>query len=215
MANNGSVKILIADDFPVVREGLRLLLSDEFPTVSFGEASNSCQVLRLVDEQFWDVVVLDIQMPGRDGLETLKDLKNKHPSLPVLILTMYPEDEFAERAIHNGADGYLNKESEPAEVLNAIKKVMNGGKYLSDGLAEKLVFRSPVELDEPPHRNLSDRELQIMLMLAVGKSLSAISSELALSVKTIGTYRARLLTKMSMASNAEVIRYALKHRLVV
>ncbi len=213
MSSNGCLRILIADDYPIVRQGLRQILSHEFEKAWIGEASNGCEVLRLVEEENWDLVVLDICMPGRNGLECLRDLKNRRPSLPVLILSMYPEDQFAERAISSGADGYLSKESAPDQLVTAIRKVIGGGKYISSAFAERFVFWPRSESDKPWHESLSNREYQIMLMIAGGSSLSTIARELSLSVKTISTYRGRLLRKLRMESNAQLIRYAIKEGL--
>jgi DNA-binding NarL/FixJ family response regulator len=212
---NTTTRILLADDFPIVREGLKQLLQEEIQSVCFGEAANCSEALRLIEKEDWDILVLDICMPGRNGLEALKEVKSKKPDLPVLVLSMYPEDQFAERAINSGADGYINKESDPESIIVAIKKIIGGGKYLTPSCAENIVFHSNHSPNGIPHKILSDREYQIMLMLANGKPLSKIADELALSVKTVSTYRMRLLHKLGMDSNAQLIRYAISESLTM
>jgi len=206
------LKILIADDHPIVRRGLQQILSGEADVAMVGEAQNSAEVLELVRTQEWDVVVLDITMPGRGGLDTLKELKRLYPSLPVLMLSIHPEDQYAVRAFRAGAAGYMTKGSAPDELIRAIRKITKGGKYVSPTLAEKLAFI--MEAEPPSHHSLSDREYQVMLMIGSGKTLSQIAEEMHLSIKTISTYRERILTKMKMKSNAELTYYAVKHNLV-
>ena len=206
------LKILIADDHPIVRRGLQQILSGEADVAMVGEAQNSAEVLELVRTQEWDVVVLDITMPGRGGLDTLKELKRLYPSLPVLMLSIHPEDQYAVRAFRAGAAGYMTKESAPDELIRAIRKITRGGKYVSPSLAEKLAFI--MEAEPPSHDSLSDREYQVMLMIASGKTLSQIAEEMCLSIKTISTYRERILAKMKMKNNAELTYYAVKHNLV-
>ena len=208
------LRVIIVDDHPIVRQGLKQILSEEPDMTVFGEAQNSQEVLQLISEQDWDIVVLDITMPGRGGLDVLKEIKHERPKLPVLILSIHPEDQYAVRALKAGASGYLTKESAPEELVLAIRKILRGGKYVSSTLAEKLAFDLETEEKRPIHETLSDREYQVMLMIASGKSTSVIAEEMALSMKTVSTYRARILEKMKMKSNAELIRYAIKQNLV-
>lgn len=208
------LRILIADDHPIVRQGLKQILSEESDVKVLGEAQNSHEVLNFVQKQDWDVVILDITMPGRGGLDVLKELKQQRPKLPVLILSMHPEDQYALRALKAGANGYLTKESCTEELVKAIRKILNNGKYISPSLAEKLASNLEVNKSKSPHEQLSDREYQVMCMIASGKTISQIAEELSLSVKTIGTYRTRILEKMKMKTNAELTHYAIKNELV-
>lgn len=207
------LRILIADDHPVVRKGLRQILSEEPDIEVVGEAQNCQEVLELVRKQHWDIVVLDITMPGRGGLDVLKELKHEHPKLPVLMLSVHPENQYAVRALKAHASGYLTKDSAPEELVKAIRKILRGGKYISLTLADKLAFDLEAETEKPLHETLSDREYQVMLMIASGKTVSQIAEELSLSVKTIGTYRARILEKMKMKTNAELTHYVIKNNL--
>jgi DNA-binding NarL/FixJ family response regulator len=206
------LKILIADDHPIVRRGLQQILSGEADVAMVGEAQNSTEVLDLVRTQKWDAVVLDITMPGRGGLDTLKELNRLYPSLPVLMLSIHPEDQYAVRAFRAGAAGYMTKESAPDELIKAIRKITRGGKYVSPTLAEKLAFI--LKAEPLSHHSLSDREYQVMIMIASGKTPSEIAEEMCLSIKTISTYRERILAKMKMKNNAELTYYAVKHNLV-
>jgi len=209
------IRILIGDDHTVVRRGLQQILSDEPDMSVVGEAHNAQEVLALVRKQHWDLVVLDISMPGRSGLDIIEELKHERPKLPVLILSMHPEDRYAVRALRVGAAGYLTKESVPEELVKAIRKVVTGGRYVSSSLAEKLAcVLSTDDTGRPLHETLSNRELQVLCMMGSGKSVGAIAAELSLSVKTISTYRARILEKMHLKNNAELIHYALQNRLV-
>ncbi len=208
------MKVLIADDHAIVRRGLKLILSEEFDRIIFGEARNGQEVLDLVWKQDWDIVVLDITMPGRSGLEVLKELKQLRPKLPVLILSMHSEDQFGMRVLKAGAAGYMTKENVPEELVKAIKKVLAGGKYISPGLAEQLAFNLEEDTGRPPHEKLSDREYQVMCMIASGRTVKEIADELALSIKTISTYRTRILEKLKMKSSAELTYYAVKNKLV-
>ena len=208
------IKILIADDHPIVRQGLKQILLEEFERPVLGEAQNCQEVLELVQKQDWDVVVLDISMPGRGGLEVLKELKQARPKLPVLILSLHPEDQYAVRALRAGAAGYMTKEVAPEELVKTIKKIREGGKYVSPTLAEKIAFDLEKETGNLLHETLSDREYQVMMLIASGKKLSEIAEELSLSVKTIGTYRTRILEKMKMKTNAELTFYAVRHQLI-
>jgi two-component system, NarL family, invasion response regulator UvrY len=208
------LRILLADDHAVVRHGVKQILADAFAGAAFGEAQNAHDLLELVGKDRWDIVVLDLNMPGGNGLEALKQIKLDHPQLPVLILSMYPEDQYAVRTIRAGAAGYLNKESAPEELVQAIHKILHGGEYISADVADELVQYARHEDGQPPHKHLSDREFQVLCLIASGKEVKEISSELGLSAKTISTYRARLLEKMNMKTNAELTHYAIQNELV-
>lgn len=208
------LRILIADDHPIVREGLKQILAETFDMVVADEASSGQEALDKVWKNDYDVVLLDISMPGRSGLDILKQLKSERPKLPVLILSIHPEEQYAVRALRAGASGYLTKESAPDELIVAIRKVSLSGKYVSSSLAEKLAFDLEIDTEKPIHETLSDREYQVMCMIASGKTVNEIAKELFLSVKTISTYRSRILEKMRMNNNAELIRYAIKNQLV-
>ncbi len=208
------MRVLIADDHAVVRRGIKDMLGDEFPKVSFGEAKSSQETLDCVRKQDWEIVVLDISMPGKSGLDILEELKRLRPKLPVLLLSMHPEEQFARRALKGGAAGYLTKESVPDELMKAVRRVLNGGRYVSHTLAEKLAWDLRKEADRPLHELLSDREFQVLRLMASGKTVKEIADQLSLSVKTVSTYRARILEKTGMKNNAELIRYALQNHLV-
>jgi DNA-binding NarL/FixJ family response regulator len=209
------IKILIADDHAVVRRGLKQILGEEPDMAVFGEARNTEEVLKNIREQNWDILILDITMAGESGLDVLKTLKHTRPKLPVLFLSIHPEDQYAVRVLKAGAAGYMTKESAPEELVKAIRKVLRGGKYISPSLAEKLAFDLETDSEKPPHESLSNREYQVMCMIASGKTVKVIAEEMYLSVKTISTYRQRILEKMKMKTNAELIRYAIKNQLVV
>jgi DNA-binding NarL/FixJ family response regulator len=208
------MKILLTDDHAVVRQGLKLILADHFKDARFGEARNSTEALNRVAKENWDVMILDIKMPGRSGMETLRDVKRLRPKLPVLILSMNPEDQFAVRMLKIGAAGYLTKESAAEELVGAIKKVVGGGRYVSPSLAERMASYLTIDVQKAPHERLSDREFLVLRMIASGKTVSEIGKELFLSVKTISTYRARLLEKMDMKNNSELTHYAAQNNLV-
>ena len=208
------IRILISDDHAIVREGIKQILADTNDLVAAGEATNGHEVIELVRRQDWDMVLLDLAMPGKDGLETLKDIKREKPKLPVLVLSIYPEEQYAVRALKAGASGYLTKESAPEELIAAIRRVSQGGKYISSSLAEKLASHLEVDAEKPVHETLSDREYQVMLMIASGKTVKEIGDEMCLSVKTVSTYRARALSKMGMKNNSEFTYYAIKHGLI-
>jgi len=208
------IKILIADDHPIVRKGLKEII-EVTPDMMVGdEASNGQEALEKVRKNDFDVVLLDISMPGRSGLDILKELKSEKPELSVLILSMHPEEQYAVRVLKAGASGYLTKESAPDELIAAIRKASIGRKYISSSLGEKLAFDLEIDAEKPLHETLSDREYEVMCMIASGKTISEIAKKLFLSVKTISTYRSRILEKMRMKSNAELTHYALKNRLV-
>jgi two-component system invasion response regulator UvrY len=208
------INILIADDHAIVREGLKQIVSSQPDMTVAGESHNAQGVLDLARARNWDVVVLDINMPGRNGLEVLKELKLEFPRLPVLVLSVHPEEQYGIRVLKAGAAGYMNKESAPEELVTAIRKVIRGGKYLTPTLAERLAFQVADGSEEHPHEKLSDRELQVLCLIASGRTVSEIAGDLSLSVKTISTYRARILGKMAMKSSAELTRYALQNHLV-
>jgi DNA-binding NarL/FixJ family response regulator len=208
------IKILIADDHAVVREGVKHILSEMPDMVIAGEAGKGQEVLEKVGKNEYDLILLDIAMPGRDGLEILKDLKLQKPKLPVLILSMFPEEQYALRALKSGASGYLTKDSIPDELIKAIQKIVRGGKYISSSFSEKMLFSFDRDAEKPLHETLSDREYQVMRMIASGKTLKEIADELALSVKTVSTYRSRILDKTGMKNNVELTHYAVKHRLL-
>jgi len=208
------IKVLIADDHTIVRKGLEQILEETSDLTVAGQAKNGHQVIEKISKDHFDVVVLDISMPGRNGLDILKQIKSIQPKLPILILSMYPEDQYAKRVLKAGAQGYISKESATEQLVTAIRRVAGGRKYITANLAEKLA--SDLEKDHTglPHEKLSDREFQVMCMIAAGKTVSAIADELALSVKTISTNRTRILEKMNLKNNAEIICYAVKNNLV-
>ena len=208
------IKVLIADDHAIVRSGLKQILA-EIPDIEVaGEATNGREALDKLAEQDWDVLVLDITMPGRSGLDILKDIRQRKPGLPVLVLSMHAEEQFATRMLKAGASGYLNKESAPEELVKAIRKVHAGGKYVSPAQAERMVAELAGNLEKLPHEQLSDREYEILCLIASGKTASQIAKELSLSVKTVSTYRTRLLEKMHLTTNAQITHYAIKAGLV-
>jgi len=209
------IRILIADDHTIVREGLKQILAETPDMVVVDEANNGQEVLEKVWKNDYDVVLLDISMPGRSGLDILKQLKSENAKLAVLILSMYSEEQYAMRALRAGASGYMTKESAPDELIEAIRKVSRGRKYISPSLAEKLAFSLETgDERKAPHENLSDREYQVMCMIASGKIIKEIAEELSLSVKTVSTYRSRILEKMGLKNNAALTHYAVQNRLV-
>jgi DNA-binding NarL/FixJ family response regulator len=208
------MRILIADDHAVFRRGLRETISEAFPKVTFGEAKTALETLESVRRHDWEILILDISMPGKSGLDILNDLKRLRPKLPILLLSMHPEEQFARRALKSGAAGYLTKESVPEELKEAVRKVLTGGRYVSATFAEKLAVDLREGADIPIYELLSDREFQVLRMIASGKTVKEIADEIALSVKTVSTYRARILEKTGMKTNAELIRYALQTQLV-
>jgi len=209
------IRVLIVDDHAIVRRGLRELLSDEFRGAAFGEASTAQQALEQLWKQKWDVALLDITLPGRSGLDLLKEFKAARPKLPVLILSAHPEDQFAVRVLKAGAEGYLTKESAPEELVKAIRKILAGGRYVSPTLAEKLALGVRKDSTRAPHETLSDREYEIMCCIASGKTVTEIAGELSLSPKTISTYRARILEKLGVRNSAEIVQYATQNNLLI
>ena len=208
------IEILIADDHAIVREGLKQIVAETADIVVADEATSGHEVLEKVWKNEYDVVILDISMPGRGGVDILKQLRGQKPHLPILILSMHPEEQYAVRVLKAGAAGYLTKESAPDELLTAIRRVSSGRKYVSPSLAEQLAFDLESDAEKPRHETLSDREYQVMCMIASGKRVQEIAEQLCLSVKTISTYRSRIMEKMKMKNNAEVMHYAIKHGLV-
>ncbi|HQQ88081.1 MAG TPA: response regulator transcription factor [Smithellaceae bacterium] len=208
------IRILVADDHAVVRQGVKQILADVRDMLVKDEAQNGTETIDKVMKYEYDVVLLDISMPGRSGLEILEEIKAQKPKLAVLILSMHPEEQYAVRALRAGASGYLTKASAPQELIGAIRKVAGGGKYVTTSLAEKLAGELEVDPQKLPHERLSNREYQVMLMLAQGRSVSDIAEELYLSVKTISTYRTRVLDKMGMRKNAELTLYAVHNNLI-
>jgi len=210
----GGLKILLADDHAVVRSGLREILAEGLSCSIFGEARNTQEALALLWKEKWDVVVLDITMPGRSDLEVLREIKKSYPKMPVLVLSMHLESQFAVRVLKQGASGYITKESAPEELVGAIKKILAGGIYVSGALAQTLAAQLSTDSRKPLQDMLSDREHHVLCLIGSGKLVSEIAIELSLSVKTITTYRTRLLGKMRMKNNAQLMRYAMDHQLV-
>ncbi len=208
------MKVLITDDHAVLRRGLKQILEDGFGKIQFGDAANAGEAIALVAREHWDLVVLDITMPGRNGLDALKEIKTIKPNMRVLVLSVHSEDQFAVRVLKAGASGFLNKDSAPEELVKAVRKVLGGGRYVSASLAEKLAMKLDKPGDQLPHQTLSDREFQVLRMIGSGRTVSEIAVELSLSVKTVSTYRARILEKMSLHTNAELTRYSFEHKLV-
>jgi two-component system, NarL family, invasion response regulator UvrY len=208
------IRILVADDHTVVREGIKQILSGHTDMVVEDEAANGQEVLRKVMKNSYDLILLDISMPGKSGLEILEEIRALRPKLPVLILSMHPEEQYAVRMLRAGAAGYLTKASAPEELISAIRKVSKGGKYVTASLAEKLAFELDAGAEKPCHEKLSSREYQVMLMLAAGQTVGEVAAALCLSAKTISTYRTRILEKMNMKKNAELTLYAVKNNLI-
>lgn len=207
-------KILVVDDHAVVRQGVKQILNEQFQGVVIGEARNAEEMIDRIKKFTWDIVVLDVGMPGKSGLDALKDLKQVCPKLPVLVLSAYPEDQLARRMLKAGASGYLTKDSAPNELVQALRKILGGGKFVSASMAELLVANLNEQAERPPHELLSDREYQVMCLIAVGKILKEIAEDLCVGISTINTYRARILEKMQLKNNTELTHYALENRLV-
>jgi two-component system invasion response regulator UvrY len=208
------IKILIADDHSIIRTGLKKILKEEQDIAVIAEASNHSEVFNVLERETPDMLLLDISMPGRDGLEILKEVKSLYPKIKVLMLSMHPEDRYAVRAIKSGASGYVSKESASEELVKAIRTVSSGSKYLSSVLAQKMIDYIGVETEMPPHELLSNREFQVLCLIASGKSIIQIGEELSLSPSTIATYRVRVMEKLKLESDNEITRYAIKNNLV-
>ena len=208
------MRVLIADDHAIFRRGLKETIGEAFPKVTFGEARSAEEAVALVRRQDWEIAILDISMPGLSGLDILDDVRRLRPKLPVLFLSMHPEEQYARRALKSGAAGYLTKDSIPDELKDAVRRILTGGRYVSATLAEKLAFDLRKGADTPLHELLSTREFQVLRMIASGKSVKQIADEISLSVKTVSTYRARILEKTGMKTTAELIRYAIQAQLV-
>ena len=208
------LKILIADDHAIVREGIKQILAEIPEQVQTDEATNGQEVIQKIWNNNYDLVLLDISMPGRSGLDILKQLKSENPDLKILILSMHPEEQYAIRALKAGASGYLTKESTPLELTKAIKKVSMGKKYVSASLAETLAAHLETTTEKPIHETLSNREFEVMCMIASGKTVKEIANDLSLSVKTISTYRTRILDKMHMKNNAQITHYTIQNNLI-
>lgn len=206
-------RILIADDHLILRQGLKQILADEFANAKFGEAGDAAQTLALLRKQTWDVLILDINMPGRNGFEVLDDVKRDYPFLPVLVLSSTPEDQLGLRAIKGGAAGYLNKQTAPEQLVEAVETVLTGGRFITPALASRLAAEFHRSGDRPRHELLSDRELQVLKLTVEGKSVKEIAAELSLSAKTISTFRSRVFEKLGVKNDVELVRYAQQHGL--
>lgn len=209
-----TIRLLVADDHPVVRAGLKRLLGEHPDMLVVAEATDAEEVLNALDKISIDVVLLDVSMPGPGFLETLKEIKSRHPRGSVLVLSIYPEEQYALRAIKAGASGYLTKNSSPEELVEAIRRCAHGGRYVTHALADKLVRALGGDWKQPDHTSLSDREFQILRLSASGKSVKEMAAQLSLSPKTVSTYRTRIREKLNLSSNAETIRYAIEHKLI-
>lgn len=207
-------RILLADDHALLRSGLRRILEEALPGVQVGEAGTADEVLAALPDGAWDLLILDISMPGRSGLDILPDLKAQQPALPILVLSMFGEQQFAIRALKAGASAYLTKERAPEELIQAVRTVLGGRRYIGASLAEALASHVSADHDGPPHERLSAREFEVLRLIAAAKTASEIAEELGLSVKTVSTYRTRILEKMQLTTNAELMQYALRHGLV-
>lgn len=210
------MRILCVDDHAIFRQGVKQILAQYDRQAKIGEAASAAAAVQLARESRWDLVILDLSLPDRSGLQVLTDLKREQPELPVIVLSMHAEDEYAIRALRIGASGYVTKESAPEELVAALQKVMRGGRYMTPTLAEKIAFSyaSPATA-EKLHHTLSERELEVLQLIGAGKSLKEIAAMLSLSVKSVGTYRARVLEKMAMSTNADLIRYVIEHNLAL
>jgi DNA-binding NarL/FixJ family response regulator len=208
------IKVCVVDDHVVVREGLKRIISENPGMAVTAEAGDGNEALKVIQDQPFDVVLLDITMPNKNGMDVLKELRARSPRLPVLVLSMHAEEHYAVRVLRAGAAGYLTKESAPEKLVQAIRRVVGGGKYVSPAVAERLVYQLDAQASKPAHESLSDREYQVMCMIGSGKTVTEIAAELDLSVKTVSTYRVRILEKLNMKNNAEVTRYAIREGLV-
>jgi two-component system, NarL family, invasion response regulator UvrY len=209
------IRVLVSDDHALLRAGAKEIVLRGFQDAVCGEAANGEEVLAQVKAQKWDLVILDVSMPGRSGVEILGELRRLHPKLPILVLSVHPEDQYGKRMLRAGASGYMNKDVAPDELINAIRKVLAGGRYVSPTLAEKLAMDMGSRGGElPSHETLSEREFEVLRMIASGKAVGQIAEEIHLSVATVSTYRARILLKLNLSTTAELIRYAIENHLV-
>jgi two-component system, NarL family, invasion response regulator UvrY len=211
---SGKLKVIVADDHGVVRSGIKKSLSEKFPEAEFGEARNSAEILKLLNNEKWDLAILDISMPGRNGIEVLKEIKENHPGVPVIIFSMYPEDQFALRAIQTGASAYLTKDVSPKKLSEVVTRVLRGETYYTPNLMDLMTNELRHDHEKPCYETLSDRECQVFLLIAAGKTVTGIARELSLSVKTISVYRSNILKKMNLKNNSEITYYAFKNNLV-
>jgi two-component system, NarL family, invasion response regulator UvrY len=207
-------RFLIADDHSVVRKGLKQILQDAYPFAFIEQVADAEDLLKKVSTEDWDAVISDISMPGRSGLDVLQQIKQIHPKLPILILSIHPEDQYAIRVLRAGASGYLNKDSAPEELVKALNQILSGRKYITPSIAEKLVFAFDQDAKKFTHECLSDREFEVLKMLAAGKSVSDISEQIALSASTISTYRSRIMSKLNLKTNADLTLYSIEHKLI-
>ncbi|HEX6159004.1 MAG TPA: response regulator transcription factor [Thermoanaerobaculia bacterium] len=207
------MRILCVDDHAIFRQGVRQILLQYDRLVRIGEAATAAAALQLARDAEWDVVILDLSLPDRSGFQLLTELKHERRDLPVLVLSMHGEDEYAVRALRNGASGYLTKESAPEELIAAVQKVMRGGRYMTPALAEKIAFAHASPTAQAPHQTLSEREMEVLQLIGAGKSLKEIAAQMEVSVKSVSTYRARVLEKMTMSTNADLIRYVVENNL--
>ncbi|HMI30777.1 MAG TPA: response regulator transcription factor [Candidatus Limnocylindrales bacterium] len=212
--NSRITRILLADDHEIVRRGLRQILTEALRGTSYGEASNPGEIIRIVLKSKWDLVILDSLFPGRNGLEVLKDIRRHRPDLPVLVLSLYTDEQLAIRALRAGASGYLAKQSTSAEIVAAVRKVIAGGRFVTPSLAERLAREIQSGGEKVPHERLSDREFQVFELLAAGLTVKRVAERLNLSAQTVSTHRVRILDKMKMESNADLVRYAAQHHLL-
>lgn len=208
------IRVLVADDHPIVREGVKQILSETNDIIVAHEASNGQEAIDLIWKNKYDVILLDISMPGRDGLETLREMKSIRPKTPVLILSIYPEEHYAVRVLRGGASGYVAKASAPDDLISAIRRVASGGKYISPVVAERLTYELDKDSSRPPHEILSDREYQVMRMISAGKTVKEIAADLCLSIKTVSTYRVRIFEKLGITNNAALVLYAVQNKLI-
>jgi two-component system invasion response regulator UvrY len=208
------MKVLVADDHAIVRKGLKQILLEEYPFSEIEECANSEELIQKANEGQWDIIISDISMPGRSGLEALHQIRLSHPRLPVLILSMHSEEQYAIRALKAGASGYCSKDLAHEELVNAVRRVLTGKKYITPSLAETLATQLEEEKQPEPYKRLSDREFDVFKLLAAGRSVSEIAGNLSLSTTTISTYRARILVKMNIKTNADLIRYALEKKFI-
>ncbi len=207
------IRILIADDHTIVRKGIRQIITEEFPDATIDEVPDAESLIQSTLRQEWDLIISDISMPGRSGLEALGQIRQIHPSLPILIMSIHSEDQYAIRSLKAGASGYLNKDLAPDELILAIRTVISGKKYISSSVAEKLATMLENDENKPAHHCLSDREMTVFALLSKGRSLTEIGQQLSISVNTVSTYRSRILLKMNFTNNAEIVLYAMKHEI--